>query len=150
MHQTPRRDGCPHRTSDRGVARSGPLSVVPQLTHPYCSRNSPAGDGAGVRACSVTVTVPNQARSSRAPLLDGRSVECLGVAEGDVAMDIGAHLPLMDFGGHPFTLEHLVEYTKTAEQLGFSAVSVNDHMVFSVPWLDCPNALAAVTEHSGA
>src|SRR5205823_910883 len=82
-------------------------------------------------------------------LLDGRSVECLGVAEGDVAMDIGAHLPLMDFGGHPFTLEHLVEYTKTAEQLGFSAVSVNDHLVFSVPWLDGPTALAAVMEHSG-
>jgi alkanesulfonate monooxygenase SsuD/methylene tetrahydromethanopterin reductase-like flavin-dependent oxidoreductase (luciferase family) len=65
-------------------------------------------------------------------------------------MDIGAHLPLMDFGGHPYTLEHLVEYTKTAEELGFSAISVNDHMVYSVPWLDGPTALAAVMEHSGA
>jgi alkanesulfonate monooxygenase SsuD/methylene tetrahydromethanopterin reductase-like flavin-dependent oxidoreductase (luciferase family) len=64
-------------------------------------------------------------------------------------MDFGAHLPLMDFGGHPFTLDHLVEYTKTATQLGFSAVSVNDHMVFTVPWLDGPTALAAVMEHSG-
>jgi alkanesulfonate monooxygenase SsuD/methylene tetrahydromethanopterin reductase-like flavin-dependent oxidoreductase (luciferase family) len=64
-------------------------------------------------------------------------------------MDFGAHLPLMDFGGHPFTLEHLVAYTETAAQLGFRAVSVNDHMVFSVPWLDGPTALAAVMEHSG-
>ena len=64
-------------------------------------------------------------------------------------MDFGAHLPLMDFGGHPYTLDHLVAYTKTAAQLGFSALSVNDHMVFSVPWLDGPVALAAVMEHSG-
>src|SRR4051794_490486 len=65
-------------------------------------------------------------------------------------MDFGAHLPLMDFGGHPFTLEHLVGYTETAARLGFRAVSVNDHLVFSVPWLDGPTALAAVMEHSGA
>ena len=64
-------------------------------------------------------------------------------------MDFGAHLPLMDFGGHPFTLEHLTAYTETAAQLGFRAVSVNDHLVFSVPWLDGPTALAAVMEHSG-
>src|SRR3954468_23480398 len=64
-------------------------------------------------------------------------------------MDFGAHLPLMDFGGHPYTLDHLVAYTKTAAQLGFSALSTNDHMVFSVPWLDGPVALAAVMEHTG-
>jgi alkanesulfonate monooxygenase SsuD/methylene tetrahydromethanopterin reductase-like flavin-dependent oxidoreductase (luciferase family) len=64
-------------------------------------------------------------------------------------MDFGAHLPLMDFGGHPYTLDHLVAYTKAATQLGFAALSVNDHMVFSVPWLDGPVALAAVMEHSG-
>lgn len=63
-------------------------------------------------------------------------------------MDFGAHLPLMDFGGHPYTLDHLVAYTKAAAQLGFAALSVNDHMVFSVPWLDGPVALAAVMEHS--
>ena len=27
-------------------------------------------------------------------------------------MDFGAHLPLMDFGGHPYTLDHLIAYTK--------------------------------------
>lgn len=64
-------------------------------------------------------------------------------------MDFGAHLPLMDFGGHPFTLGHLVDFTETAAQLDFRAVSVNDHMVFSVPWLDGPTALAAVMEHTG-
>jgi alkanesulfonate monooxygenase SsuD/methylene tetrahydromethanopterin reductase-like flavin-dependent oxidoreductase (luciferase family) len=64
-------------------------------------------------------------------------------------VDFGAHLPLMDFGGHPYTLDHLVAYTKAAARLGFSALSVNDHMVFSVPWLDGPVALAAVMEHSG-
>ena len=64
------------------------------------------------------------------------------------AVEFGAHLPLMDFGGHPYTLDHLVAYTKTAAQLGFDALSVNDHMVFSVPWLDGPTALATVMEHS--
>jgi alkanesulfonate monooxygenase SsuD/methylene tetrahydromethanopterin reductase-like flavin-dependent oxidoreductase (luciferase family) len=54
----------------------------------------------------------------------------------------------MDFGGHPYTLAHLIAYTTTAAQLGFGALSVNDHMVFSVPWLDGPVALAAVMEHS--
>jgi alkanesulfonate monooxygenase SsuD/methylene tetrahydromethanopterin reductase-like flavin-dependent oxidoreductase (luciferase family) len=55
----------------------------------------------------------------------------------------------MDFGGHPYTLEHLIAYTRTAAQLGFDALAANDHLVFSVPWLDGPVALAAVMEHSG-
>jgi probable F420-dependent oxidoreductase len=63
-------------------------------------------------------------------------------------MEFGVHLPLMDFGGHPYTLDHLIAYTETAAQLGFSAVSVNDHMVFSVPWLDGLVALAAVMAHA--
>jgi len=64
-------------------------------------------------------------------------------------MDFGAHLPLMDFGGNPYTLRHLVDYTERAARLGFRALAVNDHMVFSVPWLDGPTALAAVLSHSG-
>ena len=55
----------------------------------------------------------------------------------------------MDFGAHPYTLDQLIAYTKTAAQLGFDALAANDHMVFSVPWLDGPVALAAVMEHSG-
>ena len=64
-------------------------------------------------------------------------------------MDFGAHLPLIDFGGHPYTLEHLVGYTKAAAELGFSVLTVNDHLVFPVPWLDGPTALAAMLSHSG-
>jgi alkanesulfonate monooxygenase SsuD/methylene tetrahydromethanopterin reductase-like flavin-dependent oxidoreductase (luciferase family) len=64
-------------------------------------------------------------------------------------MEFGAHLPLMDFGGSPYTLDHLLAYTRAAAQLGFGALSVNDHLVFSVPWLDGPVALAAVMEHTG-
>ena len=64
-------------------------------------------------------------------------------------MDFGAHLPLMDFGGNPYTLRHLVDYAERAAGLGFRALSANDHMVFSVPWLDGPTALAAVISHSG-
>lgn len=65
-------------------------------------------------------------------------------------VDFGAHLPLMDFGGHPYSLEHLIAYAETADRLGFTGLSVNDHMVFSVPWLDGPIALAAVLAHSGS
>jgi alkanesulfonate monooxygenase SsuD/methylene tetrahydromethanopterin reductase-like flavin-dependent oxidoreductase (luciferase family) len=65
-------------------------------------------------------------------------------------MDFGAHLPLMDFGGNPYTLDHLRGYTRTAAQLGFRALAANDHLVFPVPWLDGPTALAAMVEHSGA
>jgi alkanesulfonate monooxygenase SsuD/methylene tetrahydromethanopterin reductase-like flavin-dependent oxidoreductase (luciferase family) len=64
-------------------------------------------------------------------------------------VEFGAHLPLMDFGGHPYTLEHLVDYTKTAARSGFTVLGANDHLVFSVPWLDGPTALAATMEHSG-
>jgi alkanesulfonate monooxygenase SsuD/methylene tetrahydromethanopterin reductase-like flavin-dependent oxidoreductase (luciferase family) len=44
----------------------------------------------------------------------------------------------------------LAEYTDTAARLGFSTLSVNDHLVFSVPWLDGLTALAAMIEHSGS
>jgi alkanesulfonate monooxygenase SsuD/methylene tetrahydromethanopterin reductase-like flavin-dependent oxidoreductase (luciferase family) len=64
-------------------------------------------------------------------------------------VDFGAHLPLMDFGGNPYSLEHLVVYSETAARLGFRTLAVNDHLVFGVPWLDGPTALAAVMEHSG-
>jgi alkanesulfonate monooxygenase SsuD/methylene tetrahydromethanopterin reductase-like flavin-dependent oxidoreductase (luciferase family) len=65
-------------------------------------------------------------------------------------MDFGAHLPLMDFGGKLFTLRHLVDYTRRAADLGFRALAVNDHLVFAVPWLDGPTALAAVSSSSAS
>jgi len=55
----------------------------------------------------------------------------------------------MDFGGHPFTLDHLLGYARTAGQLGFDMLCANDHLIFAVPWLDGPTALAAVIEVSG-
>lgn len=64
-------------------------------------------------------------------------------------MEFGAHLPLMDFGGNPYTLAHLLEYVRTAERLGFRTLCANDHLVFEVPWLDGPTALAAVVAVSG-
>ena len=64
-------------------------------------------------------------------------------------MRFGAHLPVMDFGGNPFTLASLTRYAETATALGFDALSVNDHLVFAVPWLDGPTALASVLAHSG-
>ena len=64
-------------------------------------------------------------------------------------MKFGVHLPLMDFGHQRFDVEHLVEYVELATALGFDAIAVNDHMVFAVPWLDGPTALAAVVSCSG-
>lgn len=64
-------------------------------------------------------------------------------------MEIGAHLPLMDFGGNPYTLDHLRGYARTAVEVGLTTLAANDHLVFSVPWLDGPTALAAVVGDSG-
>jgi alkanesulfonate monooxygenase SsuD/methylene tetrahydromethanopterin reductase-like flavin-dependent oxidoreductase (luciferase family) len=64
-------------------------------------------------------------------------------------MELGVHLPLMDFGGNPFTLDHLTRYARSAHQLGFTTLAANDHLVFSVPWLDGPTPLAAVIGASG-
>lgn len=59
-------------------------------------------------------------------------------------MDYGAHLPLIGLDGRPWSLRHLLEYSETAEELGFRTLSANDHLLFPRPWLDGPTALAAV------
>jgi probable F420-dependent oxidoreductase len=64
-------------------------------------------------------------------------------------MDYGVHLPLISFGERPPSLRHLMHYTETAERLGFAALSVNDHLLFSRPWLDGPMALSAVLAATG-
>lgn len=64
-------------------------------------------------------------------------------------MELGAHLPLISFAGERWSLQRLVEYTKTARELGYTSLTVNDHFVFPRPWLDGPTALAAVIEHTG-
>ena len=47
------------------------------------------------------------------------------------------------------TLDHLLGYTKSAARLGFTTLCANDHLVFSVPWLDGPTALAVAIRDSG-
>jgi alkanesulfonate monooxygenase SsuD/methylene tetrahydromethanopterin reductase-like flavin-dependent oxidoreductase (luciferase family) len=63
-----------------------------------------------------------------------------------VAMELGAHLPLMEFGGEGQSLARIRGAAEAARDCGFAAVSANDHFVFSTPWLDGPTALAAVIE----
>jgi probable F420-dependent oxidoreductase len=56
---------------------------------------------------------------------------------------------LIGFGGEPPALGHLTRYAETAETLGFAALSVNDHLLFSRPWFDGPTALASVLGATG-
>ncbi|MBV9193166.1 MAG: LLM class flavin-dependent oxidoreductase [Solirubrobacterales bacterium] len=64
-------------------------------------------------------------------------------------MELGVHLPLMEFGGEGQSLGRLQAVVDVARGSGFAAVSANDHFVFSTPWLDGLTALAAVIERSG-
>jgi alkanesulfonate monooxygenase SsuD/methylene tetrahydromethanopterin reductase-like flavin-dependent oxidoreductase (luciferase family) len=64
-------------------------------------------------------------------------------------MDLGVHLPLMQFGDEPLTPERLEDAVDAAVECGFAAVSANDHFLFQTPWLDGPTALASVIERSG-
>ncbi len=64
-------------------------------------------------------------------------------------MDFGVHLPLLSWDEPRYDLTTLIEYVRTAERLGFAAVSVNDHLQFRRPWLDGPTALASVLGATG-
>jgi alkanesulfonate monooxygenase SsuD/methylene tetrahydromethanopterin reductase-like flavin-dependent oxidoreductase (luciferase family) len=55
----------------------------------------------------------------------------------------------MDFGGRSYGGPELFAYARRAAELGFSTLAANDHLVFGVPWLDGPTALAATVDHSG-
>src|SRR5919199_4694425 len=55
----------------------------------------------------------------------------------------------MQFGHEGQSLARLGATVDAARELGFAAVSANDHFVFSTPWLDGLTALAAVVERSG-
>jgi len=59
-------------------------------------------------------------------------------------MRFGAHLPTAAFGGRLAGRDVLIEYAETAEALGFSTLCANDHLVFSVPWMDALVALGLV------
>ena len=64
-------------------------------------------------------------------------------------MDLGIHLPLMQFGEEPLSRTRLEGTVDAARDCGFAAVSANDHFVFHTPWLDGLTALASVIERSG-
>jgi alkanesulfonate monooxygenase SsuD/methylene tetrahydromethanopterin reductase-like flavin-dependent oxidoreductase (luciferase family) len=63
-------------------------------------------------------------------------------------VELGVHLPLLQFGDEPLSLQRLEAAVDAARDCGFSAVSANDHLVFRRPWLDGPTALASVIERS--
>jgi alkanesulfonate monooxygenase SsuD/methylene tetrahydromethanopterin reductase-like flavin-dependent oxidoreductase (luciferase family) len=65
-------------------------------------------------------------------------------------VELGAHLPLMQFGAEALSFRRLEATVDAARECGFAAVSVNDHFVFQTPWLDGPTALASVIGRSGA
>jgi alkanesulfonate monooxygenase SsuD/methylene tetrahydromethanopterin reductase-like flavin-dependent oxidoreductase (luciferase family) len=65
-------------------------------------------------------------------------------------MDLGAHLPLADFGDGTPSIDGLRGFARTARDLGYAAVSANDHLVWKRPWLDGPTALAAVAGDTGS
>ncbi len=64
-------------------------------------------------------------------------------------MKVGAHLPLIDFDGTPFTPASLPAFVDAARDSEFYAISANDHFVFQRPWLDGIVALSSVVERSG-
>jgi alkanesulfonate monooxygenase SsuD/methylene tetrahydromethanopterin reductase-like flavin-dependent oxidoreductase (luciferase family) len=63
-------------------------------------------------------------------------------------VDLGVHLPLMQFREDRVSLGRLRTVVDTARECGFAAVSANDHFLFQTPWLDGPTALASVIERS--
>ena len=63
-------------------------------------------------------------------------------------MELGAHLPLIDFGAGPPSLAVLRAYAGRASELGYEWLCANDHLLFARPWLDGPAALAATIDAS--
>ncbi len=64
-------------------------------------------------------------------------------------MEFGVHLPLISFTGEHRSLDDLLAFTEAANDLGYTHLCANDHLVFSRPWLDGPTTLAAVLARSG-
>jgi alkanesulfonate monooxygenase SsuD/methylene tetrahydromethanopterin reductase-like flavin-dependent oxidoreductase (luciferase family) len=65
-------------------------------------------------------------------------------------LQLGMHLPLMEFGGEGQSLARITRAVESARDCGFAAVCANDHFLFQRPWLDGPTALAAVIDRSGS
>jgi alkanesulfonate monooxygenase SsuD/methylene tetrahydromethanopterin reductase-like flavin-dependent oxidoreductase (luciferase family) len=65
-------------------------------------------------------------------------------------LELGVHLPLMEFGDEGQSLARLTRVADAARACGFAALSANDHFLFQTPWLDGPTALASVLDRSGS
>src|SRR2546428_7671055 len=59
-------------------------------------------------------------------------------------MEFGVHLPMLAYRGQAFSVLRLVDYAATSEQLGFTTLCANDHLIASRPWLDILTALASI------
>jgi alkanesulfonate monooxygenase SsuD/methylene tetrahydromethanopterin reductase-like flavin-dependent oxidoreductase (luciferase family) len=59
-------------------------------------------------------------------------------------MRLGAHLPLADLGAGLPSAGDLTTYARVAHDLGYSTLAANDHLVWKLPWLDGPTALASI------
>jgi alkanesulfonate monooxygenase SsuD/methylene tetrahydromethanopterin reductase-like flavin-dependent oxidoreductase (luciferase family) len=68
---------------------------------------------------------------------------------GRSVMELGVNLPLMQFTSEALSFRRLADTVDAARECEFAAVAVNDHLVFSRPWLDGPSALASVIDRSG-
>jgi alkanesulfonate monooxygenase SsuD/methylene tetrahydromethanopterin reductase-like flavin-dependent oxidoreductase (luciferase family) len=64
-------------------------------------------------------------------------------------VDLGVHLPQLDLDGAGTSLARLEATVRAARELGYVAVSANDHLRFEPEWLDGPTALAAVLPVAG-
>ena len=64
-------------------------------------------------------------------------------------MELGVHLPVIEFGEEGQSLTRLQGAADAARENGFAAVSANDHFLFATPWLDCFAALATVVDRTG-
>jgi alkanesulfonate monooxygenase SsuD/methylene tetrahydromethanopterin reductase-like flavin-dependent oxidoreductase (luciferase family) len=64
-------------------------------------------------------------------------------------VELGVHLPLMQFGDEALSLQRLEATVDAARDCGWAAVAANDHLVFQTPWLDGLTALASMIERSG-
>jgi alkanesulfonate monooxygenase SsuD/methylene tetrahydromethanopterin reductase-like flavin-dependent oxidoreductase (luciferase family) len=59
-------------------------------------------------------------------------------------MRFGVHLPLLAFDDAPVTLGRLLAVARAAVAHGLDTLAANDHLVYRLPWLDGPTALATV------
>jgi alkanesulfonate monooxygenase SsuD/methylene tetrahydromethanopterin reductase-like flavin-dependent oxidoreductase (luciferase family) len=57
---------------------------------------------------------------------------------------LGVHIPVMGFTSNQPTKEQIISLAQYAETLGYNSLSINDHIVFHMSWLDAISTLSAV------